>query len=35
MTVILVMAALAGVGAAVAPARKAARLDVLDAIATT
>jgi putative ABC transport system permease protein len=35
MAVILVMAALAGVGAAVAPARKAARLDVLDAIATT
>jgi hypothetical protein len=32
--VIVALAALAGVGAALGPARRAAKLDVLDAIAT-
>ena len=34
LTVVLVLAALAGVGAAWRPARRAGRLDILDAIAT-
>ena len=34
MTVIVALAALAGVGAALGPARRAAKLDVLDAIAS-